>query len=463
MVIFQNGEISDNDADISENENYSEGSVKSLPRSRGCLPLTTGTPPNFVLENSSCQNSSSSESLQSSQEGSNVSLNEDHSVTPRNSTGKDHRNKSLREQPTIQPNKKSTDPSTLAQFKSEIDAASACIISKSQECPQSVQETCVVLNEEYIKSLTDTLPQTKLVSLVSTCSPFIHSTPVIERSTRSCENPLSPILIPETTPSSDHSATSLISPSNSSSRVSGVGSRFRDLVSPMFYPSHSPCSVSPKPNFAAGKTMPIYEHVSKSSSSPSFCESRNNQVDCDIDEVKTQRTFFENDKLLSECSLSTEDGPSIVDKTNVSANMIHPKETFNILTKKPEEYENKSEKVRESIDVNILSPVNTALGSKMTPTTVVFEEKEQQNTKPSLRWVEEKLLLSSDEEQMSSFMGDRSGSSQEVSPRGNDVETRHPLVYWYENENYIWIHIKLAALTRSQYRFTCDATSFEFR
>lgn len=437
--------------------------MKSLPQSRGCLPQTTGTPPNVVLVNSSSQNSSSSQSLESSQNGSTTSLNEDQSTTPKNSMGKDRRNKLLCEQPIIQPNYKLTASSTLDQSKPEIDAVSACVISKCQDSPQCVQETCVVLNEEYIKSLSDTSPQTKLVSLVSTCSPFIHSTPEVEKSSRSFENPLTPILIPQT-PSSDHSATSLISPSSSCSRV-GVGSRFRDMVSPMFYPSHSPCSVSPNQNFAAGKTMPIYEHVSKSSSSTSFCDIReNDQVDCDIDaveQIKPQRTFG-NDSILSECSLSAEDDPSIANKKNVTANTIPPKETFNTLTNQPEEYKNKRGGVSaDSIDVNI-SPVNVAVGSKTSSTTVVVEEKEQQITKP-LRWVEEKLLLSSDEEQISSFIGDQSVSSQGMSTRENDFNPRHPLVYWHENENYIWIHIKLAALKRSQYKFTCDATSFEFR
>lgn len=465
---FQNGELSDNDADISENENYSDGSVKSLPQSRGCLPQITGTPPNVVLVNSSSPNSYSSESLESSLKGSNTSLNEDQSTIPRNSMGKDCRNKSLHEQPTIQPNYTLTDSVTLAQSKPEIDAASACVISKNQESPQSVQETCVVLNEEYIKSLSGISPQSKSVSLVSTCSPFFHSTPEVEKSSRSYENPLTPITIPETTPSSDHSAAS---PSSSSSRVGGIFSRFRDMVSPIFYPSHSshsPCSISPNPNVAAGKTMPIHEHVSKSSSSPSSCViTENNQVNCDSDEVeqvKMQRAF-KNDRLLSECSLSTKNDPSIADKKIVSANTIPTKETLNSLPKKTEEYKNISGEgsSAESVDVNIQSLVNVALGSKTTSTTVVVEEKEQQNTKPSLKWIEDKLLLSSDEEQISSFMGDQSRSSQEMSPKKNDVNSRHPLVYWHENKNYIWIHIKLASLTKSQYKFTCDAGSFEFR
>lgn len=472
MTIFQNGELSDNDADISENENYSDGSVKSLPQSRGCLPQITGTPPNVVLVDSSSQNSYSSESLESSLKGSNMSLNEDQSTTPRNSMDKDRRNKLLHEQPTIQPNCTLTDSATLVQSKPEIDAASACVISKSQESPQSVQETCVVLNEEYMKSLSGISPQTKSVSLVSTCSPFFHSTQEVEKSSRSYENPLTPITIPQTTPSSDHSAaSSLTSPSSSSSRVGGIFSRFKDMVSPMFYPSHSshsPCSIPPNPNVAAGKTMPIHEHVSKSSSSPSFCDiTENNQVNCDIDEVeqvKMQRTF-KNDRLLSECSLSTKNDPLIADEKVVSSNTIPTKETFNSLLKKTEEYKNISGEGSgaESVDVNIQSPVNVALGSKTTSTTVFVEEKEQQNTKPSLTWIEDKLLLSSDEEQVSSFMGDQSRSSQEMSPKKNDVNSRHPLVYWHENENYIWIHIKLASLTRSQYKFTCDATSFEFR
>lgn len=448
--------------------------MKSLPQSRGCLPQITGTPPNVVLVNSSSQNSYSSESLESSLKGSNTSLNEDQSTTPLNSMGKDHRNKLLHEQPTIQPNYTLTDSATSAQSKPEIDAASACVISKSQESLQSVQETCVVLNEEYMKSLSGISPQTKSVSLVSTCSPFFHSTPEVEKSSRSYENPLTPITIPETTPSSDHSATSsLTSPSSSSSRIGGIISRprFKDMVSPMFYPSHSshsPCSISPNPNVAAGKTMPIYEHVSKSSSSPSFCDiTENNQVNCYIDEVEQVKMHkaFKNDRLLLECSLSTKNDPSIPDKEIVSANTIPTKETFNSLPKKTEEYKNISGEGSgaESVDVNIQSPVNVALGSKTTSTTVVVEEKEQQNTKPSLRWIEDKLLLSSDEEQISSFMGDQSRSSQETSPKKNYVNSRHPLVYWHENENYIWIHIKLASLTRSQYKFTCDATSFEFR
>lgn len=436
--------------------------MKSLPQSRGCLPQITGTPPNVVLVNSSSQNS------YSALKGSNTSLNEDQSTTPRNSVGKDRRNKLLHEQPTIQPNCTLTDSATLVQSKPEIDAASACVISKSQESPQSVQETCVVLNEEYMKSLSGISPQTKSVALVSTCSPFFHSTPEVEKSSRSYENPLTPITIPQTTPSSDHSATS---PSSSSSRVGGIFSRFKDMVSPMFYPSHSshsPCSISPNPNVAAGKTMPIYEHVSKSISSPSFCDiTENIQVNCDIDEVeqvKMQRAF-KNDTLLSECSLSTKNDPSIAGEKIVSSSTIPTKETFNSLPKKTEEYKNISGEGSgaESVDVNIQSPVNVALGSKTTSTTVVVEEKEQQNTKPSLRWIEDKLLLSSDEEQIPSFMGDQSRSSQEMSPKKNDVNSRHPLVYWHENENYIWIHIKLASLTRSQYKFTCDATSFEFR
>lgn len=382
--------------------------------------------------------------------------------------GKDRRNKLLHEQPLIQPNYTLTDSATLAQSKPEIDAASACVISKSQESPQFVQETCVVLNEEYIKSLSGISPQTKSVSLVSTCSPFFHSTPEVEKSSRSYENPLTPITMPETTPSSDHSATS---PSSSSSRVGCNISRFRDMVSPKFFPSHSshsPCSISPNPNFAAGKTMPIYEHVSKSSSSPSLCDiTENNQGNCDIDEVEQvkMQKAFKNDRLLLECSLSTKNDPSIADKKIVSANTIPTKETFNSLPKKTEEYENISGEGsgEESVDVNIQNPVNVALGSKTTSTTVVVEEKEQQNTKPSLRWIEDKLQLSSDEEKISSFMGDQSRSSQEMSPKKSYVNSRHPLVYWHENENYIWIHIKLASLARSQYKFTCDATSFEFR